>query len=98
MRKTRQHTLQVNPATVDLLGKMDVERRKLGLFSTPVFELNATLSGHFVAPAAKDLPSLGPNAKLKWGAPVLTVGVGDTRGIAGRKHVSSTRRQCKQGL
>ena len=83
VRKTRQHTLQVNPATVDLLGKMDAERRKLGLFSTPVFELHATLSGHFVAPAAKDLPSLGPNAKLKWGAPVLTVGVGDTRGIAG---------------
>ena len=83
VRKTRQHTLQVNPAIVDLKGQMDVERRKLGLFSTPVFELNATLSGHFVTPTAKDLPSLGTNAKLKWGAPVLTVGVGDTRGIAG---------------
>eukprot|EP01041_Mallomonas_annulata_P039783 gene39783-63542_t len=82
-RATRKHTLQVAPAVVDLKGQMDVERRKLGLFSTPVFELNATLSGHYVAPTAKDLPRLGPNARLKWGAPVLTVGVGDTRGIAG---------------
>ena len=71
IRKTRQHTLQVKPAVVDLKGQMDVERRKLGLFSTPVFELNATLTGHFVTPTAKDLPSLGTNAKLKWGAPVL---------------------------
>lgn len=82
-RATRRHTLQVTPSAVDLKGQMDVERRKLGLFSTPVFELNATLSGHYVAPTAKDLPKLGPNARLKWGAPVLTVGVGDTRGIAG---------------
>ena len=42
-RKTRKHTLQVTPSVVDLKGQMDVERRKLGLFSTPVFELNATL-------------------------------------------------------
>jgi inner membrane protein len=62
---------------------MDVEQRRLGLFSTPVFELNATLSGSYVAPTVQDLPKLGPNAKLMWGAPVLTVGVGDTRGIAG---------------
>jgi inner membrane protein len=83
VRATRKHTLQVSPSTVDLKGTMDVERRKLGLFSTPVFELNAALSGHYVAPTAKDLPTLGPNARLKWGAPVLTVGVGDPRGIAG---------------
>ena len=83
IRATRKHTLQVPPSVVDLTGKMDVERRKLGLFSTPVFELNATLSSHYVTPTAKDLPSLGPNAKLIWGAPVLTVGVGETRGIAG---------------
>lgn len=82
-RKTRKHTLQVTPSAVDLKGHMEVERRKLGLFSTPVFELNATLSGHYVAPTAKDLPGLGPNARLKWGAPVLSVGVGDARGIAG---------------
>lgn len=82
-RKTRKHTLQVTPSVVDMKGHMDVERRKLGLFSTPVFELNATLSGHYVAPTAKDLPGLGPNARLKWSAPVLTVGIGDTRGIAG---------------
>jgi inner membrane protein len=82
-RATRKHTLQVRPSTVNLKGVMDVEQRKLGLFSTPVFELNATLKGHFVTPTAKDLPSLGPNARLKWGVPVVTVGVGDTRGIAG---------------
>ncbi|MDZ7938971.1 MAG: cell envelope integrity protein CreD [Rhodoferax sp.] len=82
-RKTRKHTLQVTPSAVDLKGHLEVERRKLGLFSTPVFELNATLSGHYVAPTAKDLPGLGTNARLKWGAPVLTVGLGDTRGIAG---------------
>jgi inner membrane protein len=75
--------LQVKPTAVDLKGKMNVEQRKLGLFSTPVFELNATLTGSFVAPTVKDLPALGPNAKLKWGSPVLTVGVGDTRGITG---------------
>lgn len=82
-RTTRRHTLQVQPAVVDLKGAMEVERRKLGLFSTPVFELNATLSGHYVTPTVKDLPNLGPNARLKWGTPVLTVGVGDTRGISG---------------
>lgn len=82
-RKTRKHTLLVTPSVVDMKGKMDVERRKIGLFSTPVFELNATLSGHYVTPTAKDLPPLGPNARLKWGTPVLTLGVGDTRGIAG---------------
>nr|WP_315463886.1 cell envelope integrity protein CreD [uncultured Rhodoferax sp.] len=81
-RAMRKHTLQVTPSVVDLNGRMDVERRKLGLFSTPVFELNATQSGHYVTPTAKDLPKLGPNARLKWGPPVLTVGVGDTRGIA----------------
>jgi len=82
-RQVRKHTVQIKPAAVELKGKMDVEQRKLGLFSTPVFELNATLSGNYVAPSVKDLPPLGPNAKLKWGNPVLTVGVGDTRGIAG---------------
>jgi inner membrane protein len=82
-RKTRKHTLMVTPSVVDMKGKMDVERRKIGLFSTPVFELNATLSGHYVTPTAKDLPPLGPNARVKWGTPVLTLGVGDTRGIAG---------------
>lgn len=82
-RQTRQHTVLIKPAAVDLKGKMEVEQRKLGLFSTPVFELNATLSGNYVAPTLKDLPPLGPNAKLKWGSPMMTVGVGDTRGIAG---------------
>jgi inner membrane protein len=82
-RQTRKHTLYIKPSVVKLQGKMDVEQRRLGLFSTPVFELNATLSGSYVAPTDKDLPKLGANAKLVWGAPVLTVGVGDTRGIAG---------------
>lgn len=88
IRATRKHTLQVLPSVVDLKGVLDVERRKLGLFSTPVFELNATLNGQFAAPTVKDLPSLGPNAKLKWAAPVLTLGVGDTRGITGAPAVT----------
>ncbi|OYU45018.1 MAG: hypothetical protein CFE44_09760 [Burkholderiales bacterium PBB4] len=87
-RKTRLHTLQVQPVVADLKGRMEVERRKLGLFSTPVFELNATLSGHYVTPTVKDLPSLGPNAKLKWGAPVLSVRIGDTRGISNAPQVT----------
>ncbi|WP_161631561.1 cell envelope integrity protein CreD [Rhodoferax saidenbachensis] len=81
-RKTRTHTLQVQATALDLKGRMVVEQRKLGLFSTPVFELNATLSGHYVTPTARDLPAPGPNARLTWMAPVLNVGVGDTRGIA----------------
>lgn len=81
-RQTRQHTIQVQPVVADLKGRMEVERRKLGLFSTPVFELNATLGGYYLAPTLKDLPPLGANAKLTWRAPVLNVGVGDARGIA----------------
>lgn len=87
-RAKRQHKLQLNPSSVDLKGVLEVERRKLGLFSTPVFELNAALSGHFRAPTLKDLPGLGPNAQLKWGTPILSVGVGDTRGIVGTPIVS----------
>lgn len=86
-RSTRQHTLTLHPATVDLQGAMTVEKRAFGLYSTPVFELNATLAGQFMAPTASALPALGPNATLKWGAPVLSIGVADTRGIAGAPRV-----------
>ena len=82
-RQTRKHRILLHPTQVDLTGKLAVEQRKLGLFSTPVFELSGTLTGQFVAPTVKDLPPLGPNARLRWGAPVLSVGVADTRGIAG---------------
>lgn len=86
-RATRQHTLVVHPTAVDLQGTMTVEKRAFGLYSTPVFELNATLTGQFLAPTASALPTLGPNATLKWSPPVLSLGVADTRGLAGAPRV-----------
>ncbi len=87
VRRTRHHTINVHPQAVHLAGTLAVEKRGLGLYSTPVFELTGTLAGQFAAPAASDLGTLGPNARLTWGVPTVTVGLTDPRGIAGAPRV-----------
>ncbi|QDL56419.1 cell envelope integrity protein CreD [Rhodoferax aquaticus] len=92
-RRSRSHVITVQPESVDFQGSMVVEKRAFGLYSTPVYELHAVLSGQFVTPSVRALPALGPNATLKWGVPVLSVGVADTRGISGAPKVLLANRE-----
>ena len=83
IRRKRTHTLTVLPRQVHLDGELNVEKRAYGLHETAVFEMQGVVTGSFETPTIAALPTLGQNAQLTWGAPVLSVGIADARGISG---------------
>ena len=83
IRRKRTHTLTVLPQQVHLDGNLNVEKRAYGLHETAVFEMQGVVTGSFETPTIAALPTLGQNAQLTWGAPILSVGIADARGISG---------------
>ena len=83
VRRKRTHTITVLPRQLDFKGGLNVEKRAYGLHETAVFEMQGGITGSFDLPGPAALPTLGQNAVLSWGAPVLSVSVADARGITG---------------
>lgn len=87
IRRKRLHTLTVLPRQVHLDGDLNVEKRAYGLHETAVFEMQGVITGSFETPGVAGLPTLGQNAQLTWGLPVLSVGIADARGISGEPKI-----------
>ena len=87
IRRKRTHTLIALPRLLHLDGGLKVEKRAYGLHETAVFEMQGVLSGSFELPGLSALPTLGQNAKLIWGSPVISVGIADARGITGEPKI-----------
>lgn len=83
VRSKRSHNLTVLPRVLHLDGALKVEKRAYGLHSAAVFELQGSITGNFESPSPAALGKLGKNAHLTWGTPTISVGILDTRGIAG---------------
>ena len=87
VRRKRTHTLTVLPRELHLDGALNVEKRAYGLHETAVFEMQGAVTGSFEMPGVAGLPTLGQNALLTWGAPLLSVGISDARGITGEPKI-----------
>ena len=87
VRRKRTHSITVLPRQVHLDGGLNVEKRAYGLHETAVFEMQGAVTGSFETPSIAALPTLGQNAQLTWGAPVLSVGIADARGISGEPKI-----------
>nr|WP_295773331.1 cell envelope integrity protein CreD [Rhodoferax sp.] len=87
VRSKRAHTLAVVPKDLHFDGGLAVEKRAYGLHETAVFELQGTITGTIETPSPASLPPLGANARLSWGAPTLSVGIADPRGLSGEPKV-----------
>ena len=87
IRRKRTHTLTVLPRQLDFTGALNAEKRAYGLHETAVFEIQGAITGSFETPGISALPALGLNAQLKWGAPVLSVGIADAGGISGQPKI-----------
>ncbi len=69
------------PRDLELVGTVQIEARRRGLYRTQVYRLNGPLVGSFDLPAQAGLPS-GRNLKI--GEPFLVLGLADPRGIQNR--------------
>lgn len=67
------------PATLELDGKFDLQRKHRGIYTAQVYTLNATLHGSFVLPPDLGMPE-GPGT-LVLGRALLVLGIQDPRGI-----------------
>lgn len=83
VRSKRTHILTVLPKDLHVDGTLAVEKRAYGLHETAVFELQGTMTGTLETPGIASLPTLGANARLTWGAPSVSVGISDPRGLSG---------------
>lgn len=83
VRSKRTHILTVQPKDLHVDGTLTVEKRAYGLHETAVFEMQGAMTGTLEAPGIAALPALGANARLTWGAPSLSVGIADPRGLSG---------------
>jgi inner membrane protein len=101
IRRKRMHTLTVLPQQLHFAGDLNAEKRAYGLHETAVFEVQGKMNGQFELPGVAALPSLGQNAHLTWGNPIVSVGIDDARGLTGAPkvelagHVLSVRRGTK---
>jgi inner membrane protein len=82
VRSKRAHVLVVPPHNVHFDGNLSVERRAYGLHGAAVYDMVGSLTGEFETPSSDALPPLGANATLVWGAPTLSVGISDARGLS----------------
>ncbi len=67
------------PEQLYVRGAIDSEIRSRGIFSVPVYKLDAAVSGEFARP---DFAALGlAPAAIAWGRAYLAIGISDTRAI-----------------
>lgn len=104
IRRKRTHTVTVLPHQLDFEGTLNTEKRAYGLHETAVFEMDGAITGTFEMPGPDALPTLGQNAQISWGMPIVSVGITDARGIAGEPKIQlgadvlSLRRGSQAGL
>jgi len=73
----------VLPGSADWDGTVTTDFKHRGLFKVLVYDLNATVAGHFEVPAEPVLPGLSAGTKVTWGTPFVSVFIDDTRGLSG---------------
>jgi inner membrane protein len=78
-----QRVLYFFPDRTELAGVAAVGQKHRGLFKTRVFDWKAAQTGEFtLAPAAK-LERTRDGSHITWGKPVISIGIGDPRGLNG---------------
>jgi inner membrane protein len=70
------------PETLAVDGKIELQPKRRGIYTSQVYTLNATLRGTFALPADLGIPD-GPG-RLEIGKASLVLGIQDTRGIRER--------------
>lgn len=85
IRKEKVERGQVTllPTTLQVEGKIDLQKKHRGIYEAHLYTLYATLGGTFVLP-----PNLGiADDNLEWGHALLVLGIQDTRGIRDRVQI-----------
>lgn len=80
--RIENNTYVALPQTLNLKGELKPSLRRHGLYSVPVYELDALVTGHFDFPAAP-IKESGAST-VEFGIPYLAFAVKDARGIAGQ--------------
>lgn len=81
--KVERGQVALLPATLQVDGQIDLQKKHRGIYRAHLYTLNATLTGTFVLP-----PNLGnSDGNLEWGRALLILGIQDTRGIRDRVQI-----------
>ena len=72
----------VLPSVAEWQTQADTDYKRRGLFKALVYDLAATVTGHFEVPAGPVLPGLDEGARVTWGTPFVSVHITDTRGLS----------------
>jgi len=80
--RTEDSTYMALPQTLNLKGELKPSLRRHGLYSVPVYELDALVTGHFDFPAPPIQES--GTSTVEFGIPYLAFAVKDARGLVGQ--------------
>ena len=72
------------PEELNLTGGFTNEVKSLGIYKALLFQLGGNISGQFKIPKNLDLKFEHDNTSLKIGDAYLSIGISDTRGVAGK--------------
>lgn len=81
--KQERRELVFFPDALDIVGTLGTSRKRRGLFSVLLFDLQGTLGGRFTLPAEPAFIKRDPNSRIAPEAAFLSLHVSDPRGIAG---------------
>jgi inner membrane protein len=75
--KVERGQVALLPATLQVDGQIDLQKKHRGIYLAHLYTVNATLTGTFVLP-----PNFGDSeVNLEWGRALLILGIQDPRGI-----------------
>ncbi len=77
-----ERTLRLFPDNLDVRGEATLSRKSRGLFKALLFDWQASVSGEFLLQAVS-VPRSTPQSNIIWGQPVLSLTLGDPRGLFG---------------
>ncbi|MDR1297239.1 MAG: inner membrane CreD family protein [Deltaproteobacteria bacterium] len=82
--RTATRLVVIAPKTLDILGDMSTETRRLGIYEAAVYSASLEVIGRFVLPSTEDLARLEENkkvARVDWAAARIIASVSDQRGL-----------------
>jgi inner membrane protein len=82
-RRRIDRTLRLFPASSELTGIATVGEKHRGLFKVRTFNWQANLRGDFVWDGKVKVERARTDSRISWGAPVISLGLTDPRGLAG---------------
>ena len=78
-----ERALRVFPASGDWAGTATVGQKHRGLFRVRTFDWQLSVQGDFVLDEKTSITRTRPDSRIVFGQPVLHLGLGDPRGLAG---------------